>query len=69
MIKIGQKVQIRPFDHMRSSGMLSLMQKKATGTVVYVNQEHRWFTVEYGDPVARISYNFADIGTEVQLIK
>ena len=69
MIKIGQKVRIRPFSHIATGKGLMGAFEVFTGTVVYIHEEHKWFTVEYGDPAQRISYKFSDIGDTVKIIK
>lgn len=68
-IKIGQKVRFDPFRDI--TGFASDMNRgrDVRGTVVYINEPHKWFSVEYGKPKARISFNFFDIGHGVQLLK
>ena len=68
MINIGQKVRFSPFKGINSSGM-SVDSTVTTGTVKYVNDKHRWFSVEYGDPKMRISFDFNDIGKDVKICK
>lgn len=64
---LGCKAQFDPFEDMDGYGMKTVRQT-ATGTVVYVNQKHKWFSVEYGDPKQRISFLFSDIGEKVQIL-
>lgn len=62
MIKIGQKVKFDPFKGIRIGGMTT-GTNKVSGTVVYINTEHRYFTVEYklGDETFKNSFNFNDL--------
>jgi hypothetical protein len=67
-IKEGQKVRFDPMAHL--DGMLAdtLKGEEVVGTVVMVNRKHGWFSVEYGDPKARTSFNFVDIGELVTIL-
>ena len=67
-MKIGQKVEFDPFLLDMGMGMEDLRGELTTGTVVYINEKHKWFSVEYGDPKARTSFNFADIDKVVTVI-
>lgn len=64
-IKVGQKVRFDPFQDI--TGFSSEMNRgnTVTGTVVYVNVPHKWFSVKYGDPQQRISFKFCEIGNKV----
>ena len=66
MIRVGQKVKFDAFGHMSQE---SIMKEHlfVVGTVVYVNEKHKWFSVEYGAPVSRDSFQFADIGKVVEV--
>jgi uncharacterized protein Veg len=69
-IKVGQKVRFDPFQGINCYGAVAI-RKKQTGTVVAVYEDHRWFSVEYGDKgetKKRISFNFADIGVTCALV-
>ena len=66
-IRVGQKVRFDPFVHVFGFGVDEL-RYDVTGTVVEVFYEHKWFSVEYGDPKQRISYKFCDIGERVKVI-
>ena len=68
MIKIGQKVKFNPFKGINTTGLV-FCDMSTTGIVKYVNTKHRWFSVEYGDPKMRISYDFNDIGKDVKICK
>ena len=67
MIKVGQKVSFDPFAAIKGFAIEESKGKIVTGTVVYVNEPHKWFSVEYGDPKARISFLFCEIGEEVKI--
>ena len=68
MIKVGQKVRFDPFDFIVGYGAEVIRGNHVTGTVVMVNEPHKWFSVEYGDPKARISFKFCDIGQRVKIV-
>lgn len=67
MIKVGQKVRFDPFKELKGFGAEDNRGKMVTGTVVMVNYEHKWFSVEYGDPKMRTSFKFCDIGSVVKV--
>ena len=68
MVKIGQKVRFDPFKE--TTGFSSLMHKgkEVTGTVIYVNELHGWFTVEYGELKLPMSFQYSQIGTDVYFV-
>lgn len=66
MVVVGQKVVFDPFQHIQEHSDGSL-RGRVTGEVVEVNYAHRWFSVEYGCPALRTSFNFCDIGKEVKV--
>lgn len=67
MIRVGQKVAFDPFKYLTGYGCLDIKGEIVTGTVTDVNEEHRWFSVSYGDN-QRTSFKFDDIGGEVSII-
>ena len=67
MIEVGQKVRFDPFRGMTGEGVVDL-RKKVTGTVVYVNKAHKWFSVVWGNPMAKTSFKFVDIDEVVKVI-
>lgn len=67
MIKVGQKVKFDPFAEMTGFASLDNRGNYVTGTVVAVYPRGRWFSIEYGDPKARASFKFCDIGKEVKI--
>lgn len=68
MIAVGQQVKFDPFDCLTGYGV-EVSRRKVTGTVVFVNVRHRWFSVAYDDGRSRISFHFADIGKKVKLLR
>ena len=66
MIKVGQRVEFDAFRYMSNSGG-TRERLETTGIVVYVNKEHQWFSVIYGNPAARDSFKFSEIGKEVKV--
>lgn len=67
MIKVGQKVRFDPFESMTGND-IDTIRKKVTGTVVFVNVKHRWFSVTYDKGRSRASFHFCDIGKKVKLL-
>ena len=68
MVKVGQKVRFDPLHYVVGYGAEVIRGHLVTGTVVMVNEAHRWFSVEYGNPKQRMSFKFADIGQVVKVI-
>ena len=66
-IKIGQKVRFVSFEEV-SGYACSVIREVTTGTVVEIYPEHRWFSVEFGDPKQRTSFKFCDVGERVILL-
>ncbi len=67
MIKVGQKVRFDPFAEVMGFGIEENRGDYVTGTVVAVYPRGQWFSVEYGNPIARTSFKFCDIGKEVKI--
>lgn len=67
MIKVGQKVRFDPLSHITGFASGDCRGNYVTGTVVYVNYPHKWFSVWYGTPKARASFKFCEIGTAVTI--
>ena len=65
MVKVGQQVKFDPLQYINGFASGDVKGKYVTGTVVMVNEPHQWFSVEYGDPKARTSFKFCDIGSVV----
>lgn len=68
-VSVGQKVRFDPFLEVTGYASEYIRGNEVTGVVVYVNELHQWFSVEYGNPKARTSFNFCSIGEEVTLLK
>ena len=66
-VRIGQKVRFDPFETAVGFG-IDACRVEVEGTVVEIYPEHKWFSVEYGDPKQRISFKFCDIGERVMLV-
>lgn len=61
-VKLGQKVR---FDTERERRYgIPENPEIVTGTVVYINEPHRWFGVTYG-PGLRTSFLFVQVGEDV----
>lgn len=65
MIQVGQKVRFDAFQCIKSS--VERIKEHAIGTVVYVNNLHKWFSVEYGNN-HRTSFKFSEIGQAVKVV-
>ena len=68
MVKVGQKVRFDPLGFVTGYGAEALRGFTCKGTIVMVNEPHKWFSVEYGDPKMRTSFKFCDIGQKVTII-
>lgn len=68
MVEIGQKVKFDPLCCVCGFGAEAVRGNLVTGTVIYINEPHKWFSVEYGNPKQRISFKFCDIGQTVKLV-
>lgn len=65
-VAIGSRVR---FDSMADLKQSEEKTKNiVTGTVVYINRKHRWFSVEYGEPKLRVSFLLSDIGKKVRIL-
>lgn len=67
MVKVGQKVRFDPLCCVTGFSAEAVRGNLVTGTVVYVNELHNWFSVEYGNPKQRASFKFCDIGQGVKI--
>lgn len=67
MITVDEKVKFDPFSTIQGFASEDNRGNLVTGTVVYVNYEHKWFSVEYGEPKMRTSFKFCDIGQAVKI--
>ena len=67
MIVVGDKVRFDPFQHDKFTD-IGCLRKNVPGEVVEVNYKNKWFSVEYGCPAMRTSFNFVDIGKDVTVV-
>ena len=70
MIGIGMKVSFMPAFVPGALWNKTLdPSETVTGSIVYINWEHKYFTVEYkcGDSMQRESFKFFQIGTAVKV--
>lgn len=67
MVCVDDKVKFDPFEFITGFGVSDYKGNYVTGTVVSVNYGHKWFSVEYGCPALRTSFNFCDIGKSVKI--
>lgn len=69
IVRVGMKVKFDPFEDIISFGFANYRGSKVVGTVVMVNYEHQWFSVEYGkNPAMKTSFKFCDIGRAVKIL-
>ena len=68
MITIDDKVQFDPFKEITGFASEDNRGKMVTGTVVLINYENKWFSVEYGCPAMRTSFKFSQIGKDVMVL-
>ena len=66
MIQVGQKVRFDALYGCKQS--IDKITAYTIGTVVYVNEPHKCFSVQYGDD-QRTSFKFTEIGQNVTLCK
>ena len=67
MIEVGQKVKFDPFAEITGFSSDLNRGKTATGTVVYVNAPHQWFSVKHGNQ--RTSFKFSQLSQDVHIVK
>lgn len=67
MIKVGQRVRFDPFKDLAGNDV-DTIRKKITGTVVFVNTKHRWFSVASDKLSFRVSFQFSEIGKKVKIL-
>lgn len=67
MVEVGQKVRFDPFGEITGFGSNDNRGNYVTGTVVMVNEPHKWILVEYycGGVKQRVSFKFSQIGKDV----
>ena len=67
MVTVGDKVLFDPFGCITGID-IRYSREEVTGEVVEVNEKHKWFSVEYGEPKMRTSFKFCDIGSVVRIV-
>lgn len=65
-VAIGSRVRFDSMKDLKQS--VEKTKNIVTGTVVYINRKHRWFSVEYGEPKLRGSFLLSDIGEKVHIL-
>lgn len=70
-IKLGTLVKFDPFKGINITGFSAKIHREFVGKVVYINEPHNWFGVEYDSAGTkqRISFNFVDVGKTVRIVK
>jgi hypothetical protein len=66
MVVVGDTVCFDPFEEITGFGSNDNKGNIVAGTVVFVNYDHKWFSVEYGNK-QRTSFKFCDIGKAVKI--
>ena len=69
---IGEGMKVRFVPGFNDSKVFSIEERRAariTGTVIHINWEHEWFTVEFdcGGTKQREAFKFCDIGSVVKV--
>jgi hypothetical protein len=69
VIEVGQKVKFDPFKEHTGFASEGCKGKNVTGTVVFVNEPHKWFLVEYTGVGGKqhTSFKFYEIGKAVKV--
>lgn len=65
-VNVGQMVRFDAMAAIKSS--IEKIKADTVGTVVWINERHKWFSVQYGNN-QRISFKFSEIGQNVHLCK
>ena len=65
MISVGQKVRFDPLAAIRTQKETA---EYVTGTVVFVSEPHKWFSVKYGEDNLA-SFKFYEVGQAVHICK
>ena len=64
-VSLGQRVRFDALAFCKSS--IERISADTVGTVVYVNERHKWFSVQYGEN-QRTSFKISEIGQAVKII-
>ena len=71
MIDIGQKMRFIPHYNINEHDDEEAKRKKTvTGKVIYVNRQHKQFTVKFncGGTMQKETFKFTDIGEEIFIV-
>lgn len=68
MVVVGDTVRFDPLEFITGFASEDSKGKLVTGTVVFVNYAHKWFSIEYdsGGVKQRTSFLFCQIGKDVK---
>lgn len=73
MIDIGQKMRFIPHWNISENDDEATKRKKmVTGKVIYVNRQHKQFTVKYshcGVADMKETFKFSQIGTDIHILR
>ena len=73
MIDIGQKMRFVPYwNKSEHDDEATKREKTITGKVVYINRDHRTFTVEYsarGGNKQKETFQFSQIGEDIHIVR
>ena len=73
MIDIGQKMRFIPqWNKSEHDDEEAKRRKTVTGKIIYVNRQHKQFTVKYtccGGAMMKETFKFSDIGNEVFVVR
>lgn len=72
MVYLGQEMRYVPcYSKGENDGEPEKRAKSVTGTVIYVNREHKYFTVEShcGGVVHRESFKFSQIAKDIHIVR
>ena len=67
---IGEGMKVRFVPHLDINQIASKQEnwsRAVTGTICYINWEHKFFLVEYGEAKQKECFKFWQIGAEVKL--
>lgn len=72
MIDIGQKMRFIPYFNINEhDDEEAKREKTVTGKVIYVNRQHKQFTVKYncGGTMMKETFKFTDIGKDIHVVR
>ena len=68
MVCVGQKVIFRMYKGVEFLNLIFQVGDVIEGTVIEINDEHKWFRVEYGPNNLKTCFKFCDIGKRVEIV-